>query len=118
MIRNTDEERTFNDLRIAVDLKRPVTVDYVKADGTRTVRVIEPYEIGSAKGRTVIRAMDRQSRDYRSWRLDRIYAYRVSPARGRFAVPRSMGTPEPVKPVTAARYVPDSTGPEAASCSL
>jgi predicted DNA-binding transcriptional regulator YafY len=109
MIRNTDEVRTLNDLRIAIDLRRPVTIDYVKADGTRTVRVIEPYEIAGPDDRKIVRAMDRQSRDVRAWRIDRLYAYRVAPARGRFAVPRPMGRtvlPEPSKPVTAARFDP------------
>jgi predicted DNA-binding transcriptional regulator YafY len=88
MMRNTDDARTLADFKIAIDLRRPVTIDYVKADGSRTVRVIEPYEPVVIKGRTLIRAMDRQSRKIRSWRLDRVYAYRVAPHRGKFKVPR------------------------------
>lgn len=62
----------------AMDRKRPVTVTYIRADGAETVRTIEVYEVFTSKaGHTIIRTMDRESGESRSWRLDRIQAYTV-----------------------------------------
>src|SRR5213080_3719868 len=91
MIRNTNESVTIADIRVAMVLGRPVTIDYERTDGTRTVRVVEPFEVidrEDAVKRPFFRAMDRLSHDYRTFRFDRLYAYRVSNTRGRFAVPR------------------------------
>ncbi len=91
MIRNTSESQTIADIRMAMILRRPVTVDYEKADGTRIVRVVEPFEVIDRENftkRPFFRAMDRLSHDYRSFRFDRVYAYRVANARGRFSVAR------------------------------
>jgi predicted DNA-binding transcriptional regulator YafY len=91
MIRNTSESQTVADLRMAVNLGRPVTIDYERADGTRTVRVVEPFEVvgpEDAVKRPFFRAMDRLSHDFRSFRFDRLYAYRVSNRRGRNRVER------------------------------
>ena len=94
MIRNVDETITMADIRLAVILGRPVTIDYERADGTRTVRVVEPFEVvdrehvTNASKRPFFRAMDRQTRDYRSFRFDRVYSYRVANASGRNRVPR------------------------------
>jgi predicted DNA-binding transcriptional regulator YafY len=99
MIRNTDETTTVVDLRVAMILGRPVTIDYERADGTRTVRVVEIFEVvdrDQAAKRPFFRAMDRLSHDYRSFRLDRLAAYRVSNSRGRYRVarPAARRTPE------------------------
>jgi predicted DNA-binding transcriptional regulator YafY len=91
MIRNTNESVTIADIKIALFLGRPVTIDYENADGVRSVRVVEPFEVvdrEQADKRPFFRAMDRLSRDYRTFRFDRLFAYRVSNARGRFSVPR------------------------------
>lgn len=88
MIRNTDQETTLADLYMAVLLHRPVTIDYERADGTRTVRKVEPFEIVPDAKHPFFRAMDRLSGDYRSFRFDRLYAYRVANAAGRYRVPR------------------------------
>jgi len=91
MIRNTNESTTIADISVAMLLGRPVTIDYERADGTRTVRVVEPFEVinrEQAVKRPFFRAMDRLSHDYRTFRFDRLYAYRVSNTRGRFSVPR------------------------------
>lgn len=62
----------------ALDRRQPVTITYTKADGTETIRTIELYDITvSAAGDIVIRAMDRETGEARSWRLDRIEAYTV-----------------------------------------
>lgn len=99
MIRNHDERITIGDIRLAMTLHRPVTIDYTKGDGTRVIRVVEPFEIvdrDDAEKRPFFRAMDRQSHDFRTFRFDRVHAYRVAGARGRFRVPR----PEPVPEVS------------------
>jgi predicted DNA-binding transcriptional regulator YafY len=91
MIRNTNETITIADITVAMILGRPVTIDYEKADGSRTIRVVEPFEIVDrehAVKRPFFRAMDRLSHDYRTFRFDRLYAYRVSNAQGRYRVPR------------------------------
>jgi len=91
MIRNTNEAITIADVKLAMLLGRPVTIDYENADGVRSVRKVEPFEVVDrehAAKRPFFRAMDRLSHDYRTFRFDRLYAYRVSNTRGRFSVPR------------------------------
>lgn len=109
MIRNNDVTRTLADLRMAVDLRRPVTIDYESADGARTVRVIEPFEVvaETRKGHPLVRAMDRRSGETRSFRIDRLAAYRVAPHRGTFRIPRPLtAVPAPVKRQDAATWTP------------
>lgn len=109
MIRNNDVTRTLADLRMAVDLKRPVTIDYESADGARTVRVIEPFELvtETSKGHPLVRAMDRRSGEIRSFRIDRLAAYRVAPHRGSFRLARPVAAvPAPVKAPDAATWTP------------
>lgn len=54
----------------------PVTITYTKADGTETVRTIEPVALRLTKaGDTVIKAMDRDSGEARTFRLDRVSRY-------------------------------------------
>lgn len=88
MIRNTDQETTLADLYVAVLLHRPVTIDYENAAGERSVRKVEPFEIVPDAKHPFFRAMDRLSGDYRSFRFDRLAAYRVSNAAGRYRIPR------------------------------
>lgn len=91
MIRNTNETTTVADVTVAMILGRPVTIDYESADGVRTVRTVEPFVVqGPDTGvkHPYFRAMDRWSRDYRTFRFDRLYAYRVANASGRYRVPR------------------------------
>jgi|SRR5689334_15859236 len=62
----------------AADREQPVTITYTKADGTETVRTIEPLTLKVTKaGDTLIQAMDRLSGEKRSFRLDRVSAYTV-----------------------------------------
>lgn len=92
MIRNTNETTTIADITVAMILGRPVTIDYENSDGVRRVRKVEPFEVippeQAVTKRPFFRAMDRLSGTYRSFRFDRLYAYRVSNARGRYKVPR------------------------------
>lgn len=67
-------------VRIARAARReqPVTVTYTKADGTETVRTIEPTGLKLTQaGDTLVIAMDRLSGEKRSFRLDRVSAYTV-----------------------------------------
>lgn len=62
----------------AVDRKTPITITYVREDGSETIRTIEPFEIKETKaGNLIMKAMDRETEMVRSWRLDRIQSYTV-----------------------------------------
>jgi hypothetical protein len=81
-------------LHTAVRKARPVTVTYTKADGTTTVRTIEPTGLRTTRaGDTIVKAADRDSGEMRTFRLDRISAYTVH--RTAFIV--RMDTPAPAK---------------------
>jgi predicted DNA-binding transcriptional regulator YafY len=90
--------RTLTDLYRALDRSQPVTITYLKEEtrevfavnskGTavrrtirtgrliETIRTIETIEITTTKaGAIIIRAMDRQSGEARTFRADRIKAY-------------------------------------------
>lgn len=87
MHKAVDQNRTLDVMKNAMKNARPVTITYVRADGSETIRTIETYEIKSTKsGDTIIRAMDRESGEPRSWRLDRILFYTVH--RASFVVER------------------------------
>lgn len=75
---NETTTQTLTRLITALDKRQPVTITYVKADGTTTVRTIEAYDIVvTAAGDIVIKAMDRETGEARSFRLDRLVAYTV-----------------------------------------
>ncbi|WP_171908283.1 WYL domain-containing protein [Streptomyces niveus] len=79
--------KTLADLYTAADRQHPVTITYTKADGTETLRTIEIYDIHTTKaGDIVLKAMDRETGESRTWRLDRISAYTVH--RTAYLVPR------------------------------
>lgn len=96
-------------LHTAVRKARPVTVTYTRADGTETVRTIEPRDVvATTAGNLIVRGTDRESEGTRSFRLDRISAYTVH--RTSFIV--RMDTPAPAKAdlVQAFRTRPVSPG--------
>jgi predicted DNA-binding transcriptional regulator YafY len=71
---------TLTRLIKALDAKHPVTITYVKADGTTTVRTIELFDIViSNAGDILLKAMDRETGEARSFRIDsdRLIAYTV-----------------------------------------
>jgi predicted DNA-binding transcriptional regulator YafY len=91
---------TLTDLYRALDRRQPVTITYLKEEtrevfavnskgiATRrtirtgrlieTVRTIEIYDLTTTKaGEIIIRAMDRESGEARSFRADRIHAYTI-----------------------------------------
>lgn len=88
------EDDTAARLHRAVRSARPVTVTYTKADGTETVRTIEPTTLALTKaGDVIVKAADRASGERRSFRLDRVSAYTVH--RSRFTV--RLEAPAPTK---------------------
>lgn len=94
-------ETTITDLYRAMDRQNPVTITYVKADGTTTVRTIEIYDIRTTKaGDVIVKAMDRQSGESRTFRVDRLISYTVH--RTAYVIDRPADeTPAPV-PATVA----------------
>jgi predicted DNA-binding transcriptional regulator YafY len=80
MRRTTNETstQTLTRLITALDKQQPVTITYLKADGSTTVRTIEIFDvIVSNAGDILIKAMDRESGEARSWRIDRLVSYTV-----------------------------------------
>lgn len=75
---NETTTQTLTRLITALDKRHPVTITYTKADSSITVRTIEIYDITvSAAGDIVIKAMDRETGESRSFRLDRLVSYTV-----------------------------------------
>jgi predicted DNA-binding transcriptional regulator YafY len=71
----------------ALDKQQPVTITYVKADGTETIRTIEIHDVlVTNAGDIVLRAADRDTQEMRSFRIDRIVTYTVH--RTAYTVPR------------------------------
>lgn len=95
------QDRTTTRLIRAWDRRRPITITYVKADGTETLRTIEIYDITVTKaGNVTLLAMDRQTGESRTWRLDRITAYTIHA--GTYQVQREQDvTPRPLAAPTA-----------------
>jgi predicted DNA-binding transcriptional regulator YafY len=91
------ETETDTTLRLmtAMDRHHPVTITYLKANGDETIRTIETYAIEvSNAGDILLKVMDRQSGEKRTFRLDRIQAYTVH--RSSYTVP----LPADAKPTT------------------
>lgn len=76
--KNETSTETLTRLIKALDAKHPVTITYMRADGTETLRTIEAYDVTlSAAGDILIKALDRETGESRTFRLDRIQAYTV-----------------------------------------
>jgi predicted DNA-binding transcriptional regulator YafY len=76
--KNETSTTTLTRLIKALDKRQPVTITYTKADGSETIRTIEAYDIVvSAAGDIVIKAMDRETGEARSFRLDRLVSYTI-----------------------------------------
>ncbi|MHB9857629.1 WYL domain-containing protein [Streptomyces sp. YIM S03343] len=76
--KNETTTQTLTRLITALDKQQPVTITYTKADGTETIRTIEIADvIVTNAGDIVLRAMDRDSLEMRSFRTDRIVSYTV-----------------------------------------
>lgn len=75
---NETSTQTLTRLIKALDRRQPVTITYIKADETTTVRTIELYDITiSAAGDILLKAMDRETGEARTFRLDRLVSYTV-----------------------------------------
>lgn len=73
---NETTTHTLTRLIKALDAKHPVTITYIKADGSETIRTIEIYDIVvSAAGDILLKAMDRETGEQRSFRVDRLVSY-------------------------------------------
>jgi predicted DNA-binding transcriptional regulator YafY len=76
--KNETTTQTLTRLITALDKQQPVTITYVKSDGSTTIRTIEIADvIVTAAGDIVLRAADRDTQEMRSFRFDRIQAYTV-----------------------------------------
>jgi predicted DNA-binding transcriptional regulator YafY len=76
--KNETSTKTLARLIKALDAKHPVTITYIKADETTTVRTVEIFDIVvSAAGDILLKGMDRDSQEARSFRLDRLVSYTV-----------------------------------------
>lgn len=88
MFKATNQTKTLDRLKKAMQRQHPVTISYVKANGTHTLRTIEIFEIPeelTKGGKQIVRAMDRNGNS-RTWRLDRIVEFTIH--RTRYVVPR------------------------------
>lgn len=78
MRKATSPETTRRMIENAIRRNHPVTISYTSLNGRDIVRTIEPYALDESKaGDTLVKSMDREQGDYRSFRLDRISAYTV-----------------------------------------
>lgn len=76
--KNETSTQTLTRLITALDKTQPVTITYIKADGTETIRTIEIHNVTvSQAGDILVRAMDRETGEMRSFRIDRIQAYTI-----------------------------------------
>ncbi|MEV6504810.1 WYL domain-containing protein [Streptomyces sp. NPDC051642] len=78
--KNETQHQTLTRLITALDKQQPVTITYIKADGSTTVRTIEIFDVVvSAAGDILLKAMDRETGEARSFRIDsdRLIAYTV-----------------------------------------
>jgi predicted DNA-binding transcriptional regulator YafY len=68
--------KTLADLYRAIDRRFAVTITYRDADGTETIRTVEPWDIRTTKaGRIQLRAGCRLRGDARSFYVDAIVSY-------------------------------------------
>lgn len=97
--------KTTTDLVRAMDNQRPVTLTYTKKDGTETVRTIEIFEFRTTKqGDVILRAMDRQSGEARTFLISAIRTYTVHSGTYQVEIPDTE-TPTPPAPRTVAALV-------------
>lgn len=101
---NETQHHTLTRLLTAADRHHPIT--YTKADGTETLRTIEIYDVRTTKaGDVILKAMDRQSGESRTWRLDRIQSYTVHRTAYTVPHPADEEPTTPAAPVTVEQLV-------------
>ncbi len=107
--KNETSTTTLTRLVNALDKQHPVTMTYLKEEKddagkktgrlVETVRTIEIYDIVTTKaGDVLIKAIDRETGESRSWRLDRIVSYTTHRTAYLIerAAPKTTATPRPV----------------------
>jgi len=104
----TTQERTLTRLIKAMDRQHPVTITYLKeakddaghrtGGFVQTVRTVEVFDIRvSQAGDILLVGMDRETREQRSFRLDRIVSYTVHTGTGYVVEREPVDTTTPVK---------------------
>lgn len=97
LTKNETSTTTLTRLIKALDAKHPVTITYIKADGSETIRTIEVADIlVTAAGDIVLRAADRNTQEMRSFRTDRIVSYTVH--RTAYVIVRPAAEDKPARP--------------------
>lgn len=92
--KNETQHQTLTRLITALDKQQPVTITYTKADDTETIRTIELYDITiSQAGDILLKAMDRETGESRTFRLDRLISYTVH--RTSYLIERAASDDEP-----------------------
>ncbi|MEE4541018.1 WYL domain-containing protein [Streptomyces sp. V4-01] len=101
LTKNQTTEQTLAAMYRATARRHPVTITYIKADGTETLRTIELADIRTTKaGDIILRAADRQTGELRTFRLDRIQAYTIHRTAYTVALPET-GAPARALPATS-----------------
>jgi predicted DNA-binding transcriptional regulator YafY len=88
LTKNQTEQATLTHMLRAADRHHPVTITYLKEEKdaagkktgrlVETVRTIEIYDVITTKaGNVTLKAMDRETGERRTFRLDRIQAYTI-----------------------------------------
>lgn len=97
--KNETQHQTLTRLIKALDRRQPVTLTYIKADGTETIRTVEAYDlVVSNAGDILLKAMDRETGEARSFRVDRIVSY--STHRSAYVVERPAADDKPARTTT------------------
>ncbi|MEC3994028.1 WYL domain-containing protein [Actinacidiphila sp. DG2A-62] len=109
LTKNQTEQQTLTALLRAADRRHPVTITYLKEEKdaagkktgrlVETVRTIEIYDVITTKaGHITLKAMDRETGESRTFRLDRIVSYTIHRTAYTVAVPVDEA---PARPVAA-----------------
>ncbi|MFJ4837189.1 WYL domain-containing protein [Streptomyces sp. NPDC088746] len=120
---NETQAQTLTRLLAAADRQHPVTITYLKEEKdengkktgnlVETIRTIEIYDTRTTKaGAITLRAMDRETGESRTFRLDRIQAYTVH--RTAYTVARPARTDEPTTVIPVATCAATIIGRELA----
>lgn len=73
-----NHEATLLVMLTAASKGKPVTISYIKADGTKDVRTIEIFKATvTAEGFYLLHSMDREKQAKRTFRVDRITHYTI-----------------------------------------
>jgi predicted DNA-binding transcriptional regulator YafY len=103
---NETTETTLAAMLRAADRHHPVTITYVKKDGTTTIRTVELFEIRTTKaGAVLLRGMDRQTGEARSFLLAGLVSYTIHRTAYVVPVPADETLAPVVAPTTPAALI-------------